>query len=116
MDYTKVDPELGTWDDVERLGQGFRLMVDAVVNHVSRRSVWFQGFAADDPDYAESFITIDPGTDLSMVVRPRARPLLDAVQTTGGEKRVWNTFSEDQIDLNYAHPPVLPKMIEILLL
>jgi len=28
---------------------------------------------------------------------------------------VWTTFSEDQIDLNYAHPPVLLKVLEILL-
>jgi len=115
IDYTQVNPDLGTWDDVERLGRDFRLMFDAVVNHVSRQSVWFQRFLAGDPDYADWFITVAPGTDLSMVVRPRALPLLHPVQTASGEKLVWTTFSEDQIDLNYAHPPVLLKMIEILL-
>ncbi len=116
IDYTQVNPDFGTWEDVERLGRDFRLMVDAVVNHVSRHSMWFQRFLADDPDYADWFITVEPGTDLSMVVRPRALPLLHAVQTVSGEKCVWTTFSEDQIDLNYAHPPVLLKMLEILLL
>jgi len=116
IDYTEVNADFGTWQDVERLGRDFRLMVDAVVNHVSRHSMWFQRFLADDSDYADWFITVKPGTDLSMVVRPRALPLVHAVQTASGEKWVWTTFSEDQIDLNYAHPPVLLRMIEILLL
>jgi glycosidase len=116
IDYAQVNPDFGTWSDVQRLGGDFRLMVDAVVNHVSRQSVWFQRFLAGDPAYADWFITVEPGTDLSQVVRPRALPLLHPVQTASGEKLVWTTFSEDQIDLNYAHPPVLLKLIEILLL
>jgi sucrose phosphorylase len=116
IDYTQVNSDWGTWDDIMRLGQDSGLMVDAVVNHVSRQSDWFQRFCAGDPRYAEWFITIPPGTDLSMVVRPRALPLLSPVQTAEGEKWVWTTFSEDQIDLNYGHPPVLLKMIEVLLL
>jgi sucrose phosphorylase len=90
-------------------------MFDAVINHISRQSTWFQHFLARDPDYADWFITVESGTDLSQVVRPRALPLLTPVQTAAGETLVWTTFSEDQIDLNYAHPPVLLKIIETLL-
>ena len=115
IDYTQVDPSLGEWTDIERLGQESRLMFDAVVNHISRQSDWFQRFVAGDPGYAPWFIAVEPGTDLSDVVRPRVHPLLTPVETTAGEKLVWTTFSDDQIDLNYAHPPVLLKIIEILL-
>jgi sucrose phosphorylase len=115
IDYTQVDPALGDWADVERLGRNFRLMLDAVVNHISRKSDWFRCYVAGDPAYADWFIAIEPGTDLSKVARPRVHPLLTTVQTADGEKQVWTTFSEDQIDLNYAHPPVLLKIIEILL-
>jgi sucrose phosphorylase len=115
IDYTEVNPTLGTWADLERLGQDFRLMFDAVINHISRASTWFQRFLVEDPAYADWFITVEPGTDLSQVVRPRALPLLTPVQTASGEKLVWTTFSDDQIDLNYAHPAVLLKIIEILL-
>jgi sucrose phosphorylase len=90
-------------------------MFDAVVNHVSRKSEWFQRFVAGDPAYEPWFIAIEPGTDLSDVVRPRVHPLLTPIETAAGEKAVWTTFSDDQIDLNYAHPPVLLKIIEILL-
>ncbi len=107
IDYKTVDPCLGTWDDVARLGRSFRLMFDLVVNHISAQSRWFQGFLAGDPRYADYFITVPPGTDLSMVVRPRARPLLTPVETAHGQKLVWTTFSPDQIDLNFANPDVL---------
>ena len=124
MDYTTVDPALGTWADVERLGSSFRLMFDAVINHISAQSGWFQGFLSGDPEFADFFIVVEEGTDLSQIVRPRALPLLTRVQTarpsTGsghlGEQLVWTTFSADQIDLNYANPDVLLKVIEILLL
>jgi len=118
IDYTQVDPALGTWADVRRLGGDVRLMFDAVINHVSRHSEWFQRFLAGDPAYADWFIAFEPDANLDwipQVTRPRALPLLTPVQTATGEKLVWTTFSDDQIDLNYAHPPVLLKILEILL-
>jgi glycosidase len=116
IDYTTVNPDLGTWGDVQSMGRSFELMFDAVINHISAHSDWFQAFLRDDPAYADHFIVIEPGTDLSMVTRPRALPLLTAVQTPSGEKLVWTTFSTDQIDLNFANPEVLVSIIEILLL
>lgn len=116
IDYTVVSPDLGSWADIERLGRHFRLMFDAVVNHVSAQSYWFRQFLKGKPPFDTYFITVEPGTDLSQVVRPRALPLLTPVQTASGERLVWTTFSHDQIDLNFANPQVLLRMIEILLL
>jgi len=116
VDYTAVDPALGTWADVRRLGRSFRLMFDAVINHISAQSGWFQGFLSGNPEFADFFIVVKEGTDLSQVVRPRALPLLTRVRTVHGERLVWTTFSADQIDLNYANPDVLLRVIEILLL
>ena len=115
IDYTQVDPLLGNWDDIARLGRDFDLMFDAVINHVSSRSEWFQRFLQDDPDYIDYFVTVEPGTDLSQVTRPRALPLLTSVQTPSGEKLVWTTFSADQPDLNYANPELLLQIVEVLL-
>lgn len=115
IDYTAVNPDLGTWKDVERLGRSFRLMFDAVINHTSVQSRWFQEFLRGNPEYADYFITVEEGTDLSMVVRPRALPLLHRFQTAEGEKWVWTTFSADQVDLNYANPEVLLRIVEVLL-
>jgi len=79
IDYTEVNPDFGTWADVERLGGDLRLMFDAVINHVSRHSEWFQRFLAGDPEYTDWFISFDPDapTDwVAQVTRPRALPLL----------------------------------------
>jgi glycosidase len=116
VDYTAVNPDLGTWVEIERLGRNFRLMFDAVINHISAHSCWFQEFLRGNPEFADYFIVVEEGTDLSQVVRPRALPLLTRVRAAYGERLVWTTFSPDQIDLNFAHPDVLLKIIEILLL
>jgi glycosidase len=148
IDYTAVNPDFGTWEDIERLGRDFRLMFDAVINHISAQSGWFQEFLKGNPEFADYFIVVEEGTDLSQVVRPRALPLLTRVQIAHpstelqasrpetlsssveplgtetqssrsehrGERLVWTTFSADQIDLNYANPEVLLRIIEILLL
>jgi len=115
IDYTAVNPDLGDWSDIRRLGQDFKLMFDAVINHISAHSAWFRGFLAGDPAYQDFFITVDPDTDLSQVVRPRSLPLLTEVETSGGPAHVWTTFSTDQIDLNFANEEVLLKIIEVLL-
>jgi sucrose phosphorylase len=115
IDYQAVAPALGGWEDIGRLNADFRLMFDAVINHISCRSAWFQGFLHDEAPYRDYFITVDPAADLSQVVRPRTLPLLTPVMTPSGEKHVWTTFSDDQIDLNYANPDVLLEVIRTLL-
>ncbi|MBI5712232.1 MAG: hypothetical protein HZC38_02225 [Chloroflexi bacterium] len=114
-DYRAVDPALGDWEDVEKLGKNFRLMFDGVINHISSQSEWFQRFLRDDPHFRDYFITVEGEPDLSDVARPRTLPLLTQVHTTRGRKSVWTTFSDDQIDLNYRHPEVLLEIVDLIL-
>ncbi len=115
IDYRQVDPELGTWEHIRELRQYCDLMFDAVINHISRKSAWFQRYRKGEEPYNGYFITVDPDTDLSQVVRPRALPLLTPVETERGVRHVWTTFSNDQIDLNYANPQVMLEIIDLLL-
>ena len=115
IDYRSVDPQLGNWEDVAMLGQRFNLMFDAVVNHISRQSAWFQGFLAGDRRYQNYFIEVKGNPDLSKVARPRTLPLLTIFSTSRDEKAIWTTFSEDQIDLNYQNPEVLVEILDLLL-
>lgn len=115
IDYRQVDPELGTWNDLQRLSRHYSLMFDAVINHISRRSEWFQQYRKGNSPYNDYFIEIDPSIDLSSIFRPRALPLLTQVDTHEGQKYVWTTFSEDQIDLDYSNPQVLIEIIKLLL-
>ncbi|MDF1500073.1 MAG: alpha-amylase family glycosyl hydrolase [Anaerolineales bacterium] len=116
IDYTSVDPALGKWEHIERIkSDGFRLMFDAVINHISIHSDWFRAFQDGDPRYKDYFITVDPETDLSRVTRPRAHPLLTPFETARGKEHVWTTFSPDQADLNYRNPDTLLDVIKVLL-
>ncbi|MEM6472956.1 MAG: sugar phosphorylase [Planctomycetota bacterium] len=114
-DYYQIDPDLGDWDDVKRLGESFDLMFDAVVNHISKSSSWFQGFLEGDPAYQDYFFVADPSLDYSSVTRPRALPLLHPFLRNGETVHVWTTFSEDQVDLNYRSPDVFIHVLDVLL-
>jgi glycosidase len=116
MDYRVVDPSLGTWMDIERLGRSFHLMFDAVLNHVSAQGEWFKAFLRDERPYRSYFLTVEGDPDLSKVVRPRALPLLTEFQTVSGKRRVWTTFSPDQVDLDFHDPDVLLQILDVLLL
>ncbi len=115
IDYRQVNSELGTWDDIAAMGKNFRLMFDAVVNHISSESAAFQGFLKGEPEFENFFTVTDPDADISRVFRPRSSPLLTPFETSTDTKYVWTTFSADQIDLNYANPAVLFEVIDILL-
>ncbi len=115
IDYKKVDPELGCWEDVRELAGDYRLMVDLVLNHVSSSSEWFRGFVRGDRRYRDYFIWSDNELEMSEVFRPRETPLFTKFHTAQGEKWVWTTFSDDQIDLNYKNPEVLMMIVDVML-
>lgn len=115
IDYYAVRDDLGDWDDIKTLSQDCRLMVDAVINHMSSESDWFRSFLAGEADYAEYFVEGDPKEDYSAVVRPRTSPLLTPYTDGDGQRRhVWTTFSADQVDLNYGNPDVLLAILDVL--
>lgn len=115
VDYLQVNPDLGGWADVARLHARFKLMFDFVLNHCSSDSAWFQAFLQDEAPYEQYFIALDPRTDLAAVTRPRTTPLLTPFETAAGPRQVWTTFGPDQVDLAWANPAVLLRMIEVLL-
>ena len=115
-DYREINPELGDWEDIRELSEDYGLMFDAVINHISRSSRWFQGYLRGEAPYTDYFITCDPKADYHTVTRPRALPLLTEVQTESGPKHVWTTFSEDQIDLNFQCPELLAEIVDLLLM
>jgi sucrose phosphorylase len=115
VDYRQVAPELGGWEEIEDLAGTRRLMVDLVLNHVSSASRWFRSYCIGMAPERDFFIEVEEGTDLRDVVRPRMSPLLKEVQTPYGRKFVWTTFSQDQVDLDFANPDVLFELLDVLL-
>lgn len=114
IDYTSIDPDLGTWGDVESLAATVDLMADLVCNHASTDSSWFRELVANEPPGRDYFVTVDAHADTSTVVRPRTFPLIQTVETRAGPRHVWCTFSHDQADLDYSNPDVLLEMLRVL--
>lgn len=114
--YLQIDPRFGSWADVHTLAERHDVMLDVMVNHISRHSVEFQDFLSHGRGsrYADLFITVDkvwpdgnPGSgDLArLFLRKPLEPFSSIrVAETGAEERVWTSFGtsdwSEQIDLD----------------
>ncbi len=116
VDFNAIDANLGTWEDVQAIHDDFDLMFDLVLNHISARSDWFARYLEGEAGFKDLAVEVDGACDTSSVVRPRALPLLTEFSKTDGSRvKVWTTFSDDQIDLNYKSIDVLVHMLKVLL-
>ncbi len=121
IDFQVVDPNLGSWEDIEELDARVQLMFDGVFNHVSSKSRYFQEFLNGAPHFQDFFISYRSRSELTpeqreRIRRPRTSDLLTEFQSIDGPLHVWTTFSPDQVDLNFKNPEVLIRVIELLLL
>ena len=114
IDYSVVNQSHGDWDQIEAIGENFKLMGDVVLNHCSARSLWFENFKEGRNPGKDFFITVKPDAALNEVVRPRTTDLLRPTRTIFGEVFVWCTFSHDQVDLNFKNPVVLIEFLKII--
>ncbi len=120
IDFRTVDPNLGSWQDIQALGTRFGLMFDGVLNHVSSQSLAFQEFLNGNPEYQHVVVSYRSPDELTpeqrrLIVRPRTSDILTKFQSIDGPVWVWTTFSADQVDLNYKNPQVLLYIIETVL-
>lgn len=122
IDYRLVDPAFGTYEDIAELGKEFDLMVDFMINHLSRQSPEFQDFQKnkDRSPYRDMFIRYKdfwPGgeptaEDLGRIYQRKPRPpYVEITFGDGSTEKIWCTFSEEQIDLN-VNSPVTRKFIK----
>jgi sucrose phosphorylase len=109
--YDRVDKAFGDIEDVKRLGKRYDLMVDFMVNHISRRSKYFLDFQEnkDASPYRDLFIRYgefwengEPTPEQIEVIYKRkpADPYYEVTFKNGTKEKVWCTFSDEQIDLN----------------
>lgn len=110
-DYTTVDPNFGTWEDIERLGESYYLMFDFMINHISKESIFFQDFIQNhnNSKYKDMFIRINEffppnrptKEDIDLIYKRKDKaPFQEITFADRTKEEVWNTFSEEQIDLD----------------
>lgn len=116
LTYLEVAPPFGTWEDIRRIGDHFDILVDLMVNHISRQSPYFQDFVQKGrrSEYADLFITLEkiwpdanpPEADVARIfLRKPEHPFSDiTVEETGEVERIWTSFGvkdwSEQIDLD----------------
>lgn len=110
IDHAKVDPRLGTWDDVRALGSRTEIMADLIVNHISNRSPQYLDFYERGEESAYSGMFLSYGrvfpnggreSDLLQIYRPRpGLPFTKARLADGTERLLWTTFTSEQIDID----------------
>ncbi|MGB0678919.1 MAG: sucrose phosphorylase [Polyangiales bacterium] len=113
--YDEVDPQFGSWADIDALGERYDLMVDFMLNHLSRQSPQFQDFQSkkDASPFAQLFIRLAqwvpphgeiPAEQLSQIYTRKPRPPYTDVRfADGSTERLWCTFDEEQVDLDLLH-------------
>lgn len=110
-DYTVVDSAFGTWDEIEAIGENYYLMFDFMINHISRESSFFQDFKKrhEDSPYKEMFIRVEKffpkgrpnKEDIDLIYKRKDKAPFQKVEFFDGcVEKVWNTFGEEQIDLD----------------
>ncbi|HEY5621368.1 MAG TPA: sucrose phosphorylase [Pontiella sp.] len=112
--HDEVDPMFGSWDDLEKIGLDFDLMIDFMVNHVSRQSIYFKDYIekGEDSEYADLFLSFNKfgpdgisDEDLALVYTRKPQPPYFEIQRPDGSlERVWCTFDSEQIDLDWTSP------------
>ena len=109
IDHTQVDPRIGSWKDIQSLSDFTDIMGDIIVNHVSAQSKQFLDYLqhGEKSLYSDLFLPIEKvfpkgasEKELSTIYRPRpGLPFKDIQLKDGAKKRLWTTFTSNQIDI-----------------
>lgn len=111
INYDIVDPEFGTWEDIDKLAEKYYVMADFMLNHVSIRSNEFKDFLENDENspYSDMFIEWDKfwpageptEEEMQALYRRKAKgPYMEFTLNNGRQVRLWNTFFGEQIDID----------------
>lgn len=120
LTYREIDPRFGSWEDIRRLGERHDVVLDLMINHISRQSPEFQDFEQRGrrSPYADLFITVDkiwpdgdpPRADIELIFlrKPDSPFSTITIRETGQQERVWTSFGSadwsEQVDLDIASP------------
>ena len=115
LTYYHVDPAFGTWRDIEMIQEDYDIMIDFMVNHISRQSKYFTDYLekGEESEFADIFLNfskLSPNgkisqKDIEKVYTRKPRPPYQDVQRPDGSlETFWCTFDFEQMDLDVNSP------------
>jgi sucrose phosphorylase len=122
LTHKEIDPRYGNWDDITAIAADYDLCLDITLNHLSDESPEFKDFIVHgyQSKHADLFVHVDKmgvisPDDLAKIhIRKEKEPFREVQFADGTTGRVWCTFTERQIDLNYASPKTYALMEDLI--
>ena len=125
MDYTEVNPALGTMADLEAATQacherGISVCIDLVLNHTAKEHEWAQKARAGEGRYRDYYFMFPD----DMLPKAYESTLVEIFPANAPgnftyypdmDRWVWTTFNEHQWDLNWSNPQVFLEMTRVML-
>lgn len=109
--YDEMDPKFGTWKDFEELGEKYYLMLDFMINHISKHSEYYKDFQknGENSKYKDLFLDWNKfwpegrptKADIDQIYKRKDKaPYQEITFADGRKSKLWNTFGDEQIDLD----------------
>ncbi|PAB53954.1 sucrose phosphorylase [Lactobacillus johnsonii] len=109
--YDEIDPKFGTWQDFEKLGEKYYLMLDFMINHISKHSEYYKDFQknGENSKYKDLFLDWNKfwpegrptKADIDQIYKRKDKaPYQEITFADGRKSKLWNTFGDEQIDLD----------------
>jgi sucrose phosphorylase len=115
LTYLEIDKRFGSWQDIKEISKNFNVLLDLMVNHISKESEYFKDFLkkGTQSSFADLFITLDKiwpnskvnAKDMEKVLLRRKEPFSHYnIENSQKKITVWTSFGQknpsEQIDLD----------------
>lgn len=119
INYFEIEKKFGDWADIQAIAKSYDIVIDLMVNHISRQSEYFQDFLNNGAEskYKDMFITLDKiwedgmpiKEDIEKIFLRRKLPYSEYETKNNGKVKLWTTFGKtepsEQIDVDIYSKP-----------
>ncbi|SMH42163.1 amylosucrase [Maritimibacter sp. HL-12] len=125
MDYTEINPALGTMDEFETVTRacherGISVCIDLVLNHTAKEHEWARKAWEGDEAFRDFYLmfvddTLPKAYESTLIEIFPANAPGNFTRYDEINRWVWTTFNEHQWDLNWSNPRVFIEMTKAML-
>ena len=94
-DFFNIDSKYGSWSDLKKISNDYKIMSDIVLNHASAQSKWFHNFLNNKGEGKDFFLQYNKDIDIKNVTRARSHKLIQKYDTDYCQKK----FRKKQLNI-----------------